>query len=401
MEKEEFLRAAEYFIKLVRWGIDGERQNREAAPEKPEGVAWEHIFRLSERHSLSAVTWRAVEKCREKPPRELLEKWEHAYRVCVHADILQGFAWEEIQADFSEHGLKILPLKGLNLKKLYPESALRLMGDLDILYEKDRFAEVKAELEKLGYTYRKESAGSNHQVFERAPVTHVEMHRGLLPAVSPFLEYYENVWERALATDSPCVFRFSREDEYIFLLIHGYKHFSRAGSGVRTVADFYLFSKTYGGELDREQIARELAAAERAAEKNGLLGEPLKNYEQELVRQVENWFAGDGVVIDETGAVILSDGVYGTAEKMWRKESEQQGRGKYLFRRLFPSFKTMKEMFPRLQKLPFLLPVYYLRRLFKALFFRRKAVAREYRFVKEEAKRDKNRKRDEEAGENQ
>ena len=53
------------------------------------------------------------------------------------------------------------------------------------------------------------------------------------------------------------------------MLMHGYKHFSGAGSGVRTVLDFYLFLKAYGDTLNREYIDGEIAAADALAEKRG------------------------------------------------------------------------------------------------------------------------------------
>lgn len=246
MDRESFLKTGAYFLGLVRLGSE-ENRKKSLFPKKPDGVKWTDIFYLSEKHSLSAVTFRALESADEKPKGEVWEKWERAYRVCVHADIQQLFAWDEIKEDFSEKGINVLPLKGLRIKKLYPETVLRLMGDLDILYRKSQFFEVKNGLQALGYIYKKESAGGHHQIFERPPVTHVEMHRALLPDESPFAEYYADPWQRALPTDEESVYRFSLEDEYIFMLMHGYKHFSGAGSGVRTVLDFYLFLKAYGG----------------------------------------------------------------------------------------------------------------------------------------------------------
>lgn len=239
MDRETFFKTGEYFIRLVRFGASG---GEGLPPEKPEEVSWRDILLLSEKHSLAALTYSALSRLEKKPDKETAEKWEHAYRVCVHADIQQEFAWEEIKERFSKEGIKLLPLKGILLKSLYPEPAFRSMGDLDILYEEKDFEKIKALMRESGYEYRTESAGSNHQIFFRPPVTTVELHRALLNDTSPFAEYYKDVWRRALPTAEPFVCRLSREDEYIFLLIHGHKHFSGAGSGVRTVLDFWLYS---------------------------------------------------------------------------------------------------------------------------------------------------------------
>lgn len=219
-------------------------------------------------------------------------------------------------------------------------------------------------------------------------MTHVEMHRALLPDESPFAEYYADPWQRALPTDEESVYRFSPEDEYIFMLMHGYKHFSGAGSGVRTVLDFYLFLKAYGDTLNREYIDGEIAAADALAEKRGAEGAPLKNFEATLFREIGLWFEGESAVLDETGLEILSDGVYGRAEKRWIKESRKKGRGKYLFGRLFPPFRTMKQAFPVLKKLPFLLPFFWIWRILRGVFKRRKNIAREVRCVNEEFRKE-------------
>ena len=427
MDKETFFKTGEYFIRLVRFGASG---GEGLPPEKPEEVSWRDILLLSEKHSLAALTYSALSRLEKKPDGETAEKWEHAYRVCVHADIQQEFAWEEIKERFSEQRIKFLPLKGILLKSLYPEPAFRSMGDLDILYEEKDFEKIKALMRESGYEYRTESAGSNHQIFFRPPVTTVELHRALLNDTSPFAEYYKDVWRRALPTAEPFVCRLSREDEYIFLLIHGHKHFSGAGSGVRTVLDFWLYLKRYGKELDRKYIAAELSRAQEIARQSAspsmqetsqtaksenlrntdpetafnpfeeaapdMIVEtaaetesPLEEFEKTLEREISLWFSAENPTLDETGVALLSDGVYGRIEKLWERKLQEKGKFKYFAERLFPPYKVMKQRFTLLEKLPFLLPFFWIWRLIRAAFCRRKAAAAEYRYIREKSRKEK------------
>lgn len=391
MKTVEWADTAKYFLLLVRYGIFGEAQNS-GVPEKPENVNWQNVFILSEKHSLSAATYRALLSCEERPAGELFEKWKRSYRLSVCADIQQRFAWEEIKNYFSRKKIKLLPLKGLRFKELYPRTELRTMGDLDILYEKERFPDIKAGMESLGYTFRAESAGSNHQIFFRAPFLCVEMHSHLLPKASPFSSYCLGAWDKAEESETPFLFRFSKEDEYLYMLMHAYKHFYGAGSGVRTVLDFQLFVKKYGNGLDRTYIEKEMKKA-AADSKEARTGESLEKFEALLFEKSEEWFGNSEIEIDETTVKILADGVYGRRENVWKQNLEKDGR-RYLWRRLFPPFPDMKTSFPKLQKLPFLLPLYWCKRIFRALFKRRKEMAREYRFVRESYKSDrKERKR--------
>ncbi len=439
MDKETFFKTGEYFIRLVRFGASG---GEGLPPEKPEEVSWRDILLLSEKHSLAALTYSALSRLEKKPDGETAEQWEHAYRVCVHADIQQEFAWEEIKERFSEQGIKFLPLKGILLKSLYPEPAFRSMGDLDILYEEKNFEKIKTLMRESGYEYRTESAGSNHQIFFRPPVTTVELHRALLNDTSPFAEYYKGVWRRALPTAEPFVCRLSREDEYIFLLIHGHKHFSGAGSGVRTVLDFWLYLKRYGKELDRKYIAAELSRAQEIARQSAsphaqeiacqsaspsmqetsqtaksenlrntdpetafnpfeeaasdMIVEtaaeteaPLEEFEKTLEREISLWFSAENPTLDETGVALLSDGVYGRIEKLWERKLQEKGKFKYFAERLFPPYKVMKQRFTLLEKLPFLLPFFWIWRLIRGAFCRRKAAAAEYRYIREKSRKEK------------
>ena len=439
MDKETFFKTGEYFIRLVRFGASG---GEGLPPEKPEEVSWRDILLLSEKHSLAALTYSALSRLEKKPDGETAEKWEHAYRVCVHADIQQEFAWEEIKERFSEQGIKFLPLKGILLKSLYPEPAFRSMGDLDILYEEKNFEKIKTLMRESGYEYRTESAGSKHRMFFRPPVTTVELHRALLNDTSPFAEYYKDVWRRALPTAESFVCRLSREDEYIFLLIHGHKHFSGAGSGVRTVLDFWLYLKRYGKELDRKYIAAERsraqemgresasphaqeiacqsaspsiqetsqtaksenlrntdpetafnpfeeAASDMIVETAAETEAPLEEFEKTLEREISLWFSAENPTLDETGVALLSDGVYGRIEKLWERKLQEKGKFKYFAERLFPPYKVMKQRFTLLEKLPFLLPFFWIWRLIRGAFCRRKAAAAEYRYIREKSRKEK------------
>lgn len=408
MTREEFLLATEYFIRLVRRGADPDRAG-EPVPVKPEGVAWEQIYVLANKHSLSVAVMRALQAeenpIENRPPKELWEKWEHVCRVQVMADIQQLYAWEEMSAYFSEKGLKLLPLKGLHIKKLYSETAARQMGDLDVLYEKERFKEVRAAMEELGYKFDKGTENSHHQVFDRAPVTEVELHRELLPKTSFFIDYYVAPWERAIPTDVPYIYRYSLEDEYIFMLIHSAKHFTGCGSGVRTVLDFYLFLKKYGSKLNREYIALEIQKADKyksLKEPKGVSGcgssssiwdrsedeELIINFEKTILRVAEGWFGSDNIIIDETGLVLASDGVYGSSENIWKRNYEKNAR-KYFLYRIFPAYGYLKKLYPILVKAPFLLPFVWLKRLFRGVFFYGKRIRAEYKFIKAEQKRKK------------
>ena len=131
-----------------------------------------------------------------------------------------------------------------------------------------------------------------------------------------------------------------------------------------------------------------------ASSNEARMSESLERFEALLFEKSEEWFGNREIKIDEMTVKILADGVYGRRENVWKQNLEKDGR-RYLWRHLFPPFPDMKTNFPKLQKLPFLLPLYWCKRIFRALFKRRKEMEKEYRFVRESFKskrKERNRK---------
>jgi hypothetical protein len=62
------------------------------------------------------------------------------------------------------------------------------------------------------------------------------------------------------------------EDFYIYQMGHLYKHYSKGGSGIRSVLDTYIYLKRYEDILDRGYLDKEF-------EKMGILAARFDEYE--------------------------------------------------------------------------------------------------------------------------
>ncbi len=382
MKQSELFECASYFLKALRYTLFP--SEGQSLPQKPAGVKWDTVYRVAKEHCLIAAVWTFVKNNQIPVDADVARTWNGSYEMCVYADVSQLYAYEELRRAFAERGLNALPLKGLNLKHIYPRTELREMGDLDILYDRERFPEVLAVMRVLGYSYKKEFRGSHHQIFERQPVVHVEMHRTLLPEESEFFPAFQQPFERAIAGENGL--RFPLEEEYLFQLAHGYKHFSTTGCGVRTVVDFTLFRRKYADQLDFEKIAQRIAEADECARANGVSGNPLKEYEEALLSLSRAWFEEEEPQIDELGAFVLSSGVFGRPNHKWKSDLEKYGAFRYFFIRVFQPYAEMKRSYPSLERFPFLLPVFWICRLFKAIFTKPKRIAREMNFIRSQKK---------------
>ncbi len=377
--REEFIAASSYFLKAIKYmlfPVEGME-----CPKKPPEVKWEYVYHLAEIHLFSAVMWEFLQKSGEFPDSAVFTKWKRQYDIAVYADVAQQYAFDELKEACAARKLRILPFKGLDLKKLYPQPYWRQMGDLDVLYDRERYQDVQKMLISLGYEHRQGTEEYYHQEYFRAPVTHVEMHWALLPEYSNFVDYFKNPWDMAKLMGSEYVKAFPLTEDYIFMLVHAHKHFETAGCGVRTVTDFILFHRCYKEELDKEEVARRISIADSTPLKDASSQMSLHSFEEIMFDLSNKWFGADEPIIDEVGLYMLSSGAYGRSEHRWKIELEKYGRFRYLIYRVFPPYSKMLQIYPSLRKVRFLLPFYWLCRFVRVIFTRRRLIEKEMHFV--------------------
>lgn len=384
MENGQFERLAQYFIRLVRYGLkmDGDR------PQKPTDVAWRDVSAIAARQNLCILAYLALKDADDKPDGEAWKRIEDGYQVGLIADVHQGFAFEELKAAFAQKKIDILPLKGLSMKALYPAPELREMGDLDILYPQSRREDVLALMAELGYALLHDGQKEHHDEYFRPPTSHVEMHHGLVNLDSYYVDYYSEPWARAKKTQTDGVFAFSKEDEYVFLLLHAAKHYQNGGVGIRTVIDFYFFLKKYSGQMDWAYIDAEIQKADELAQKAGAKPNSAKHVQESLFALMKDWFDGAEPTLTPAGLFIVSGGVYGSTEWAWKNSAEKAGgKTKYLLSRLFPSYEWFKKHYPTTKKWPILVPFFWVKRLFVGVFKRRARIKREFDVVSTKRKK--------------
>lgn len=374
-----YIETSKFFLQVVRFVIRAESKKINL-PIKPDEVRWQDVFILAKKHYLVSAVYQYIKMFSSEIGQHLLDRWEKENSISIAADMEQLFAWDEIKNSCSDRGISLLPLKGIILKNLYPETYFRTMGDLDILTRVDEFDMVEKMMKELGYIFDDKNIEKHDKGFSRPLMTHVEMHSDLLPNRSPFHDYYAHIWEKATPCETSFIYNLSKEDEYIFLLIHAYKHFYNKGSGVRTIIDFYLFNKKYRESLNANYINKELENADLIASKHGA-EYLLKDFKNQIDKIVGYWFNSKEIIIDGVGMRIISDGVYGKVENFWAKEINKLGKKKYLLKRLFPNLDFMRERYRILKKSPVLLPVFWIVRIFHGAFFRRKSVKNEFKYI--------------------
>ena len=354
-----------YIVKVLSAVLDGK-----TAPPLPEGRTWEQVFEMSKYHGLESMVFAGVQELLEKDGT-LYREWEKRYA----ANLIQCFTQEDelrkIVQGLTEEGIDVLLLKGCLIRDLYPERDYRQMADLDILIkEKDRRT-TKEIMQRLGYAYVSEPC-DHHDSYYKPPYMMAELHRNLVQDNCAYKEYGKDIWKKVIPVSGwKGCFQMNINDYYVFHLIHFAKHYYASGSGIRSILDMYLYLREYGKEMDRKYL-------EGWMEKLGLY--ELKESAEALA---ERWFgkAEDEAfkTVGEMEKNIFLSGVHGSwLQVVIRKAEEYRSQRKktvsYILRRIFMSRIRMTEIYPFLNKYPFLLPCCWMHRLAEAVLKNRKSL---------------------------
>ncbi len=317
------------------------------------------LYQTAQRHMLTAVVAHALAAAGVRNPAFLWAK-ERAVRITAMMDADQAKILEKLESA----GIWYMPLKGAVLKDYYPAFGIREMYDRDILIDEDRARDVRDIMQELGFSveeYDKES----HGCCRKPPVSIFEMHRRLMGPMSgkEMYSYYLDV-KKLLQKDAGNDFGYhlKKEDFYVFLVVHEYKHFFNEGTGLRPLLDTYVYLKNT--DLDMNYVEAEVKK----------LG--IESYEQ-MNRSLAMHLFGSGTLTDEEKArldYVLSFGTYEREENFARNLLEKEGKKGYFLSRLTLPYARMLEIYPILKKLPVVYPICWTHRLLYALIHKNEKV---------------------------
>ena len=268
----------------------------------------------------------------------------------------QASAAIELSRAFSDEMIPHILLKGTVLRKLYPEEWMRNGCDVDVLVQPCDLDRAGRVLCGLGYEDQK--VVTVHDVgYHRDPLR-IELHYKLIEdyRIPKVAEMLENIWTFARPTEERDPYALSLPDEvfYLYQVAHMAKHFGDGGCGIRALLDLWVLN--HRCEYDRDTRLRLLCTAGMA------------DFEKMMLRISEYWFAGgDGEDLEFIERFILDGGAYGASENGRAVQMVRKGRLGYLCSRLFMPYSELARKYPTLEKHPYLLPVYEVRRWFSAL----------------------------------
>lgn len=257
---------------LLRAGLGTETGDEGELFRRP--VDWNAVSRLAGAQGVHAVAWdglaalldRGVIAPEYAPDRGLKLQWACNVEAVERLYDRQQRVLARLAAVLERHDIRLTPLKGYGLSRLYPRPNHRPCGDIDIwLWGSHKRAD---ELFASEFGVEVESDKAHHSTFAVDGIA-VENHSEFLNVDTPPSNLLVEILLRGLIISQPCekvaagdavVYLPPPNFNAMYLLRHAAVHFIVAQTGIRHLVDWALFVGKYHDDIDwmlLHRLARE------------------------------------------------------------------------------------------------------------------------------------------------
>ena len=280
---------------------------------------------------------------------------------------------EKVCKALDDKEVSYMKLKGSIIKRYYECPEMRTMGDADILIKLDEREKLQKACEEIGYFQVSETDHELIYESEEKKLS-IEFHKWLIPSYNKdFYEYFGIGWDFAKKVEGKnSEYEMSDEDFFVYIFAHFAKHYRDSGVGIKYITDFYLVKK-FKPDLDFEYINEKF-------EKLQIL-----KFWNNINRLLDVWFNDkeSDEVVDYLTVKMFGSKTFGDETHRFKSNALKDtnaGKSKFwlklkhLWNMVFLPYKSMKLIYPSLEKAPYLLPFMWIRRWIEVLLFRRKNI---------------------------
>lgn len=328
---------------------------------------WEELYRLCSINSIGGIVFDCVSKnFADVIPPAILGSWKSSSVMLSAVQLARSEAFFGVYSRLCQSGLHPVILKGEAIRALYPDHYARSSVDEDLYIAPDEYQPLAESLASLGFELVDGDGSDKHWVNKKLSL-YLEIHTSLFPDDDIYCGWNEAVDPSPYKTviNKKELFTLSREDGFVFLILHTAKHFVYSGFGIRHLADIALYLNHYQNGMDFDSVKSKLCKA-RAAE-----------FADDIIALINEIFCINSPFILQKAKVnstlmadILDSGTLGAGSEERRlSASVTSSRFKnksalsFLKQVLFPSAKRLKEKYPFAKKYPFLLPAAWFLRI--------------------------------------
>ena len=343
----DIMRTKEYFLKMIAAILC-----EQSIPLCPEDVDSSQLCKLASKNAVQGFLYLAIKNGSVTVPASIEASFKQVYMTNLMRDVTQSDERENIRKRFSDESIDFMFLKGSHLKELYPAPEIRYMVDMDVLvHEKDL---KKGQEILLSQGFEQIMNNGKDIVFAHRPFLTIELHQMLFVEEYFMHDYFTDTWKRAEKV-SKHEYKMSTNDLYVYVLAHLAEHYLEAGSCFRPMMDLFLMEKKLSEHLDFNYINKQFEA----------LG--IEKFALKIRKLYKCMFEGgeyNDDLITMENYIVLGAPVK-NADEAARAAFTKKTKGKRLIETIFPSLKHMKLRYSILEKLPILLPFFWIVRIFE------------------------------------
>jgi hypothetical protein len=136
-------------------GLEGDRRAEKIRARLTEIVDWQSLLDLAERHGVSCLLYRSLQRFAGAVPASAGRSLGQYYERNIHKTLFLARELIRILDSLDEMGITALPYKGVVMaEQYYGDMALRQSGDMDLLVRTQDLPRIKRAVTALGYTTR-------------------------------------------------------------------------------------------------------------------------------------------------------------------------------------------------------------------------------------------------------
>ena len=325
-------------IYLLKCALSGKNPNADRASLMDN----EAIKKISKKHKISGLVAKSLESV------DNTGYWVKIKNSCIKRTILFDAERKKLYKFMDDNKIWYLPLKGIIITNYYPEYGIREFTDNDILFDKKYAEMIRDYFVSQNYEVKMFNK-ENHDVYHKEPIYNFEMHTSLFNEISGKVqnEYYKNIFDKVIKREGKYEVSLNDNDFYVYFMAHAVKHYSRNGTGLRTLVDIYILLKKLN--LDWQYVKCELDKMDLLDKANEL---------KELAIALF-----DGLPLTEEQELLFDKicqmGVYGTYKTRIDNELSKKNKQSYLMERLFMPIESIKLAYPVVYRHKILLPGFY------------------------------------------
>ena len=312
------------------------------------------LFKAADRHEIAPILSDMLYKSNAfTNDSEAAKRFKQSQLEALYRSSKQQLEIENMSAVLSQEKIPFIMLKGAVIRRFYPDAYFRTSCDIDVLVQPSVVENAIVLLtEKLGYSLV--GRGFHDVQLVSSSGVHVELHFSLIeddkmPSVAAVLGA---VWDTAKATDSG--FEMTNEMFLFYHIAHMAKHFLAGGCGIRTFVDLWIIRNNMPCDIKMlEQLLKKAELFEFYNAAVSLCEVWLKDKEpSDLDRKTEEY--------------IITGGIYGNAKNTASaRKARGKGRVSLLMGVVFYPNEILKKEHPILNKHPWLIPLYQVKRWFR------------------------------------